>query len=361
MQTDTFSGIIFGLLLLLTASCREAPRRQVSTRVIGTGLLPDVCKDKAGVIHLVYGSGDSILYTSSSDNGKHYKKPQLVSVLPGLMLVAKRGPQIAYSRDALMVLAINKAGDIFYYRKRQSDAGWEKMGKVNDVPEVAKEAFMDVCSDGGHMFYAIWLDLRNDHHNKIAGARSDDDGKSWSPNRILYASPDGAVCPCCKPSLAIQGKTIYVMFRNNLNGYRDMYVLRSADAGHTFTAPLKLGMGAWKLDACPMDGGGIAINNGGEVFTAWMREGSIFISNLATPESFLTRGSDCSVAVSGEHVFVAWKNKDSIRCGTLRGTQHLLIGKGKDAVLTATDAMNAVCFWDDGSRLYASELRWNEN
>lgn len=361
MKIRTIGWLVSASLVWAVSACRNTTQKNVSTQVLGAGLLPDVYLDSGQVIHLVYGVGDSILYASSADGGQHFTEPQLVDTLPGLMLIAKRGPQISGSADALVVLAVNKAGNIFYYRKeKQAGASWRQMGKVNDVPEVAREAFVDISSDGRHTFYATWLDLRGDHHNKIAGARSEDDGKSWLTNRILYASPGGVVCPCCKPSVAMHGRHVYVMFRNQLNGSRDLYVLRSDDGGRTFGDPRKLGLGTWKLDACPMDGGGLAINAKGEVFTAWMREGNVFISTLASPEQLLTKGDNCTLAVKGESLFVAWRGNDSIHCTAVRSRMSLTVGKGRDAVLTALDGRQVVCLWDDGSRLYASRLQWNE-
>lgn len=358
MNTKPLLRFILIIGITALAGCKGSRKENVSTQMIGQGLLPDIWVGKDRIIHLVYGKGDSILYTHSSDGGKHFSQPLLVDTLPGLVLIAKRGPQIAASKDALVILAINKAGNIFYYRKKQQETGWQKKGIVNDVPEVAKEAFMDVSSDKDHTFYATWLDIRGDRHNKIAGARSIDNGKSWQPNQILYASPDGVVCPCCKPSVAMQGNQVYVMFRNWLNGARDMYVLHSTNGGQSFGQAHRLGVGTWKLDACPMDGGGLGVNKKGKVFTAWMREGSIFTSGLSSPEQFLTKGSNCKLAVQGQTLFVSWLENDSIRC-TIPTQTTLTIGKGKDASLGALDKQKAICVWDDGKHIFASHLQWN--
>ena len=49
------------------------------------------------------------------------------------------------------------------------------------------------------------------------------------------------------------------MFRNNVNGSRDEYLVESRDGGRSFAAARKLGSGTWPLNGCPMDGGGLAI------------------------------------------------------------------------------------------------------
>ena len=51
------------------------------------------------------------------------------------------------------------------------------------------------------------------------------------------------------------------MCRNKLGGSRDLYTLRLRD-GRAAGPAVKQGEGTWKLDACPMDGGGIAVRDG---------------------------------------------------------------------------------------------------
>jgi Neuraminidase (sialidase) len=93
-----------------------------------------------------------------------------------------------------------------------------------------------------------------DKHNKIFGAKSTDGGKTWGKNIMIYASPDTTVCECCKPSVVMKGNNIYVMFRNWLNGNRDLHIIQSTDIGLNFGQAQKLGAGSWTLNGCPMDG-----------------------------------------------------------------------------------------------------------
>ena len=73
--------------------------------------MPAIAKDKKNNIHVVYGSGDSIMYIFSKD-GKSYSAPSLVAVLPGLFASAMRGPQIAAVNKGLIILACDKEGNL---------------------------------------------------------------------------------------------------------------------------------------------------------------------------------------------------------------------------------------------------------
>ena len=53
------------------------------------------------------------------------------------------------------------------------------------------------------------------------------------------------------------------MWRNSLDGARDMFVSESRDGGRTFSNARKLGSGTWPLKACPMDGGHLAFDAAG--------------------------------------------------------------------------------------------------
>src|SRR5206468_968 len=92
---------------------------------------------------------------------------------------------------------------------------------------------------------------------------------------------------CCDPSLVAMGHGEFaVMWRNVLGGSRDFYMLRLRD-GRPVGPAVKQGDGTWKLDACPMDGGGIAVHDG-QVASAWRREHDIY---LAAYGAFVRLGS----------------------------------------------------------------------
>lgn len=48
-----------------------------------------------------------------------------------------------------------------------------------------------------------------------------------------------------------------------------------SDGGASFGKAQKLGEGSWKLNGCPMDGGGLAIDENGDVQTVWRRKNTI--------------------------------------------------------------------------------------
>src|SRR5687767_675140 len=81
--------------------------------IIANGQMPNVVRDKTGLLHLVYGTGDSIMYLYSRDGGKSFLQPSLVSMIPKLAASHTRGPQIAVTANGLLITACTSSGDIF--------------------------------------------------------------------------------------------------------------------------------------------------------------------------------------------------------------------------------------------------------
>jgi hypothetical protein len=342
--------IILASLIFLPA-CQEE-KVDVSSTTIAAGQMPNVTNDNSGNIHLVYGNGDSILYSYSSDRGKTFSAPALISVLPKLAASHTRGPQVAATSNGLSVTACNNLGDIFSFTKDQSGK-WSQTARVNDVDTVAKENLMALDADGNNAF-AVWLDLR-DKHNKIFGAKSTDGGKTWLKNIMVYASPDTTVCECCKPSVAVKGNKVFVMFRNWLNGNRDLYLIQSSDGGNTFDKAQKLGNGSWALNGCPMDGGSVVIDKNGNPETVWNRKGTIYACEPGKEEMKVGEGKNCTMeTVNGKNVY-AWVENGNIIVKKPQGMTKNL-GKGHLPVIKAVNNEHIICIWENDKQIHKAIL-----
>jgi hypothetical protein len=202
---------------------------------------------------------------------------------------------------------------------------------------------MAVDAAGG--LAAVWLDLRS-KGTSLYAAFSRDAGTTWSKNVLIYESPDGTICQCCDPSIAaVAPGEFAVMWRNSLGGMRDMYLLRLRD-GKPASQPLKLGTGDWKIAACPMDGGGIALDKG-RIVTAWRREASVYVAEPGQPERPIGIGKDVALAVGSKGLYVAWVSST--------GIEVRAPGAASPAKLSEKGAFPALTPLADGSVLAAWE------
>ena len=270
------------------------------------------------IVAAAFGSGSTIFFSSSHDKGATFSEPLKVAELNGLMLGNHRGPRVAITRDAIVISAVsNIDGDVHSWRSLDSGKTWIAGANINDEPKAAREGLHAMVAGPDGLLYAVWLDLRHltpgKPHTELYGASSRDNGVTWLKNIAVYTSPEGSICQCCHPSLAFHAKgELEVMWRNAFGGNRDLYMASSRDGGRTFSAAEKLGGGSWKLDACPMDGGGIAIRPDGKVMTAWRRGSDVYLAPAGGAETLLHEGKNPSIAANGEGVFVAWSSPDGV-------------------------------------------------
>ena len=217
---------------------------------------------------------------------------------------------------------------------------------VNDVPGAPTEG-LHVARRGSRkvIFSPRGSTSAAAKGTKLYGARSTDGGVTWSKNVLIYESPEGTICECCHPSVAIDpGGQILVMWRNWLAGARDMYLARSRD-GVTFSKPEKLGTGTWQLNACPMDGGGLAVAQN-RVVTAWRREHEIFLASPGEREVAIGEGVDVAIA-GGAEVFT--------QSGRHRRRSMLLPGKEQSITVAPKGTFPSVCVLSNGHALAAWE------
>ncbi len=316
---------------------------------LSIGQQSQISTDSKGVVRIVFGRKDSIFCAASVDNGKTFVKPVLVAVVPGMHLGMARGPQLASSANYSVIAAMDKKGDIHFFTLNHAAVrqGWKRKGYVNDIRLSAPEGLMNIAADKQDNFYAVWLDMRIGKTNNIYfSSLNAKDGK-WHKNTLAYQSPDGHVCECCRPSIAVQGSSVAIMFRNWLMGSRDLYLVRSANQGKTFDAAQKLGNGTWKLNACPIDGGDLAFNANNSISTTWRRKGNIYYTKPGENEIDLGTGRDCSISIIGNQPLVAMSDNGTLKLKYIGTNKEINIGKGNYLKVTGLPDHQLLCVWEE--------------
>jgi len=312
-----------------------------------------------GQVALTFAAGHSIYFTSSQDGGRTFGPPSKVTDVPFLAVGRHRGPRVAILKDAIVISAIAGAktgdGDLLVWRSVDGGKTWRRAGMVNDQPNAAHEGLHAMAADENGNLFAAWLDLRS-KGTTLYGSRSTDGGVTWSKNALLYASAAGTICQCCDPSIAIgAGGQIAVMWRNVLGGSRDFYIASSSDGVH-FSPAQKMGQGTWKLDACPMDGGGLVWDKGQPV-SAWRRENDVFMARVGQPETRLGSGKDVAVAAGKNGVYVAWTGQAGIEVLAPGDQQpRQLAPQGGFVNLVALDDGSVLAAWESAGAVQTAIL-----
>lgn len=333
---------------------------------------PQLALAADGKVVMAFGGGSSIYFAASKDGGQTFGAPVKIAETAALALGRHRGPRIVALRDALVVTAISgervatgahahglpEAGNLTAWRSTDQGRTWTRASVVNDVPGAAREGLHAMVPlAGGKGLFAVWLDLR-EKGTRLYGARSTDGGVTWSKNVPVYESPDGTICQCCHPSLAVDASgVIRVMWRNVMDGSRDMYVAVSTDGGAHFAQSRKLGDGTWKLNACPMDGGGFVVADD-KVTSAWRRENAIYLSEEGKPERAVGTGKDVAIARNSKGPYLAWTQEGNIVALTPGAKDPAMIGKdGGFAALLAMPDGSVLTAWESQGAIETRVLR----
>ena len=360
--------LIAMLRFMLVFSCVTLSHFSIHTRadeaiVIATGgpngpKQPQASVAADGIVHVVFGSGEEVSYCNSTDGGKSFTKSTVAFRVPNLSLGMRRGPRITSFGDSLIVTAIGgkqgkgRDGDLLAWRSNDRGASWKGPAQVNDSSDSAREGLHAMAVSANGESWCTWLDLRN-QRTELYAAKSVDGGASWSPNQLVYRSPEKSVCECCHPSVAIHNGKVQVLFRNSLRGNRDMYLTTlSPENNSSETIGIQLGKEHWKLNACPMDGGMLAIDAKGLITTVWRRDRQIFVAKAdGTEEQLLGSGEQPWITSTKDGPIAVWNTRrdgellmQSLSCEHV----HTIAKNARDAVVVTEpeQGTTAFVFWE---------------
>lgn len=347
----------FKLLLLLNVFLLFASFKSNESPIeIGEGNGSNIFIDSENNVHIVFCKGDSLFYTSSSDGANSFTSPSLIGYHEGINSSISRGASITSTRDFLVVAATTKSGDIIVWKGSKPEGEWVKSGPINDVPKVAKEGFVSVSGGEGNFIYAVWNDSRGGEGVKLYGAVSADGGLGWSENILIYQSPEKTICECCKPNIIADSKgNVHVMFRNNLKGARDFYLVSSSNGWRTLNRPKKIGYETFKVSKCPIDGGDLALNKDYKPVVIYSLDKDIYFTEVGRSAEKIGKGKSPALAVSGNNQYFVWIEGGSIMAKSTNFSG--LLGIGNFPKISAfNEGKGAVCIWEMEGKLFFKRI-----
>lgn len=296
--------LLFALAFALHAAAAPV---EVLPPELRDAVQPQVAVAPSGRVHVVFGKDNAVYHTTSPD-GRVFSVPVKIGELDKLALRMRRGPRVTATDKLVLVTAISHTdGNVHAWTSEDTGKTWQENAPLNTAPKSAREGLQALAGDGRGLVAAVWLDLRGSG-TELWGRTSCDGGATWAADVSIYQSPDGHICECCVPNVAISPTgEITAMWRNWLGGSRDFYMATSRD-GRTFSPAQKLGTGTWKLNGCPMDGGSLTFAPAGNWLAVWRRERAVFASELSAPEKQLTGNAAQAVAAyAAKTPLIVWE------------------------------------------------------
>jgi len=287
--------------VLCLASAPENPVQLIA--VPDKGIQPQIAVVD-NHLHLIYFAGGSkhgdIFYARSDDFGRSFSPSLRVNSQEGsaLAIGSIRGAQISIGTQNRIHVAWN-GSDAAEPRGLNPEAGkpgspmlYARLNNRRTAFEPQRNLMQwtfgldgggSVASDHSGNVYVAW-------HGKAPGAvegeagrtvwiaRSGDEGRSFAKERAATSEPTGA-CGCCGLKIFADSRgNVYGLYRSaRQNVNRDIYLLRSTNAGERFSAAL---LHPWNIDACPMSSMAF-IETGGDVLGAWETQTQVYFAPVS--------------------------------------------------------------------------------
>jgi len=303
-----FRAMVVSFALLLALAPAAAPRVVVLETPF-QGIQPQAVVDGAGVLHLIYFSGDpsrgDLFYVHRKLGQPTFSSPIRVNREPASVLAigSIRGGQLAIGRGGWIHVAwhstpvvkdgLTQPAPLWYARMSASTRQFEPKREIGQ-----HRRGMDgdaVAADGRGNVYIAWHaagDVDGEAHRRVYVAQSADDGTHFDPDRAITEA--GGACGCCGLRAAIDSRDrLNVLYRAATDDvHRDAAWVSVGSNGPS--SPVRLH--GWDLRACPMSLFALA-TDGFHVFGAWETEKQIYYATL-DPDR-MTASTPVAVAGSG--------------------------------------------------------------
>jgi hypothetical protein len=253
---------------------------------------PSVAVDAAGNVYLAFASqtGDTerTLYLArfNAQGDSLDAEPVVVRTTAIYTAVSTmRGKEVKRALRLLPKLAVSEGKiilgwiepnpentTVIYYIAESTDGG-KTFGEPLQVHQSlgARPTFIALAANAQGDIAASWLDNRAGIQQPFASVKLHNETE-FRPEVQVYASADDkGVCPCCPTATIItdDGRQV-VAFRNQLEGFRDIYVAERQLTDENFgEAQSVRAAPTWKFDGCPHDGPTLAADDT-SLFVSWM-------------------------------------------------------------------------------------------
>ena len=196
------------------------------------------------------------------------------------------GPEIAAKGDTVYITFICGIANDAIMIKKSFDGGitFSDTIRVSPNNNAYKFAMPNIAvKENGNPIVSYMKCLSNYTNWEQMVRVSFDLGLSFSVETDASAIAPGEPCDCCKSTIVTQGNNIFLLFRNDNNNVRNMYISKSTDGGISFNSYQDLDDLDWVINSCPTSSGNGVIN-GDSIMVVRRNAGSgvhqLYVSNV---------------------------------------------------------------------------------
>lgn len=249
--------------------------------------------DKIPVVDLLQGNipvviwgNNSTIYFSKMIDGEFTSPLELSTGGVSPDIYSFGGIDMATSGNQIYIVFENFTNGIFLIRSLDGGETFEEPVNVID-PVQGKWATLPSIDidDNNNLLVSVILENANETEANYIVMRSLDGGQSFGLPVEASTTADGDyVCECCPSDLYTKGDNVWLVFRNNDNNIRDIWMSKSSDGGDSFDQAVDVDETDWETFICPTSTPRIAPLANDKLITTWRSAGSginrVYISTL---------------------------------------------------------------------------------
>lgn len=181
------------------------------------------------------------------------------------------GIDLATHADNIFIVFENFNDGVFLIRSTDGGETFDNPVNVYDPPPGLWATLPSVATDeNGNPLVSVIREQTNETEGQFIMMRSLDGGLSFEAPVVASEPASGDfVCECCPSDIYSTGEDVFLIYRNNDDNLRDMWVSRSVDGAASFESATDVDDTDWVLAACPISGPSIAPLVGDSLITAW--------------------------------------------------------------------------------------------
>jgi hypothetical protein len=283
------------------ASAGETAPKVHLLRTPDNGIQPQAAVDSKGVLHLIYLKGEpsaaDIFYVRRECGQSEFSKPIRVNSHPHTAIAVGtiRGGQLAVGKNGRIHVAWDGMGEgdtsLTGAQKNRTPLLYTRLNDAGTAFETERNLITyaygldggsSVAADPQGNVYVTWHAPKPDNTNDEAGravfvARSTDEGKTFSPEKLAIEKPTGA-CGCCgMRAFADSRGDVFALYRAAYEmTNRDEILLTSHNNGASFDIAYSH---SWHVGTCPMSSASLS-ETSDEILAAAETHGRVFFIRL---------------------------------------------------------------------------------
>ncbi len=252
----------------------------------------EVLEDGTPVV--IWGQGSFILFSKIMEDT--FTEPITIStdgVNPSIYSFG--GLDMATYKNQIYLVYENFSQGVFLIRSLDGGESFESpVNVVTPAPGKWATLASVTTNDEGNPIVSVIMENSNETDARYIVIRSNDGGESFEEAVIANEPADGEfVCECCPSDLHAQGENIWLVFRNNDDNLRDIWVTKSNDGGNSFEQGIDIDAADWVINYCPISGPKMTPLANDSLITIWKSTNRVSFSTLH--QQTMEKGMESSV------------------------------------------------------------------